>query len=153
MIGPTEKVITSQNKTHHRAIKPGRLSKPRFASEDNLRERFVAALVSHGKSEMHLTDIVAEMIEQDVERDEAIEWGIEAGVSEEYVRVVVSRLYSAAQGHVRAKGGGRKRNPTAIQRAEKLVKECRGDLKAAKRLALAIYRQIEKMLKASDSEA
>lgn len=114
---------------------------------EGLRKRFVTALTVSLKADVTLGDVVRDMIEQGIERDEAIDWGIEAGLPESSVRTKVSQIYSEVQGRVRAKGAGRKSSMEAVEYAAKLIKDCKGDLAKAKKLALAVYRQVEKAAK------
>ena len=111
---------------------------------DVLKERFQVALVGHCKAESSLSSIVAEMIGEDIDRDTAIEWGIEAGLSESYVQSTVSRLYIALTGERKKKvGGGRKQNKGASGFAERALKACDDDISKAKALLLAARRLIE----------
>jgi hypothetical protein len=123
-------------------------------SLDSLKERFISALTGHCKAEISLTVIVTEMIGADIERDEAIDWGIEAGLSESYVRSVVSRLYVELTGERKVrKGGGRKANKGAAGMAERAMKYCGDDTDKALALLLAARRMLEKWVKAGTVES
>jgi hypothetical protein len=88
-------------------------SEESFTDLDSLKSRFCKALTARAKADKPLFEVVGEMIAADVERDEAIEWGMETGLSESYVRTTVSRLYSDVDGGKNAKGQGRKSKPEA----------------------------------------
>lgn len=117
-------------------------------SDSTLRKRFIEALTANQKTLVSLVDVVREMIEEDIERDEAIEWGMDAGLSESYVRATVSRLYSDLVGCVRKTGGGRKGNKGAVGLAERALKEYDGSYTRAKAALLAARRHLEKLEKA-----
>ncbi len=122
-------------------------------AESDLRPRFVAALTAHCKTLIPLTEIVTELIAAGVERNEAIDWGIEAGLSEGYVRSTVSNLYRDLTGkRLKAVGGGRKRNESAAGFAEMALKATKDDIAAAKALLLAARRLIEQWEKAGTVE-
>jgi hypothetical protein len=119
----------------------------------DLRVRFVAALTDHCKALLPLTAIVTEMIGAEIEREEAIDWGIEAGLSESYVRSTVSSLYIQLTGsRKKAVGGGRKRNVSAPGFAEMAMTACKDDITAAKALLLAARRLLEAWEKAGTVE-
>lgn len=118
-----------------------------------LRVEFVSALTAHCKALIPLTDVVTRMIGADVERETAIEWGIEAGLSESYVRSTVSSLYIQITGmRVKRVGGGRKRNDSAAGFAELAMKACKDDVSEAKALLLAARRLLEAWEKAGTVE-
>lgn len=117
-----------------------------------LRKRFVSALTANQKTLGTLADVVREMIDSEVEREEAIDWGIEAGLSESYVRSTVSRLYSDLVGRERAKGAGRKGNKGAAEVAEYALRAVKGDFAKAKAVLLAARRHVEK-LEAAEAKA
>jgi hypothetical protein len=129
-------------------------SEDSFGDEEHtaLKARFIDALTAHCKATAPLSEVVAEMIGQDIERDEAIDWGIESGLSEGYVRSTVSSLYIALTGKRQVKaGGGRKANKGARACAIRALKECE-TVSDAKALLLAARRLIEKWEKAGSTE-
>jgi hypothetical protein len=98
-----------------------------------------------------LTEVVTELIANDIERETAIDWGIECGLSESYVQSTVSRLYIELTGERKKKvGGGRKANKGALSLALRVMKECDDDSEKAKALLLAARRLIEKWEKKGD---
>ena len=123
-------------------------------AEDTLRPRFIAALTAHCQSLVPLSAVVTDMIGAGIERDEAIDWGLEAGLSEGYVRSTVSNLYRDLTGRrVKAVGGGRKRNVSAAGFAEMALKASKDDVSAAKALLLAARRLIESWEKVGTVES
>jgi hypothetical protein len=115
---------------------------------DGIKERFQLALIGHCKAESSLSVVVAEMIGEDIDRDTAIEWGIEAGLSESYVQSTVSRLYIELTGERKKKvGGGRKPNKGAAGFAERAMKACDDDTDKALALLLAARRTLEGWIK------
>lgn len=120
-------------------------------TEETLKPRFQSALIGACKAEASLAAVMAEMVAADVTRDDAIDWGIETGLSESYVRSTVSRIYIELTGRrVVAKGAGRKVNKGAKALAERVLKETDGDFAKAKALLLAARRILERMEKAAD---
>ena len=121
-------------------------------AEVQLKARFIEALTAHCKATLPLSEVVAEMIAADIDRDEAVDWGIEAGLSEGYVRSTVSSLYIALTGKRQVKaGGGRKANKGARAMAIRALKECE-TVAEAKALLLAARRTVEKWEKAGTIE-
>ncbi len=111
---------------------------------DGIKVRFIAALTENCRTESSLAIVVAEMVGMEIDRDTAIEWGIEAGLSEGYVRSVVSKLYIELTGERKKRvGGGRKPNKGASGFAEKAMKACDDDVEKALALLLAARRMLE----------
>lgn len=119
---------------------------------DGIRERFIAALTVHCKAESTLSVIVAEMIQLGIDRDTAIEWGIDAGLSDGYVRSTVSRLFIALVGRVKRKGQGRKVSPNAVKLAKLVLRWKKGSFKQAKAILLAARRIVESLEREADKE-
>src|ERR1043166_1777475 len=112
-------------------------------SEERLKERFQNVLIAHCKATIPLTEAVAELIAADIDRDTAIDWGIETGLNEGYVRSTVSSLYIELTGERKKKaGGGRKANKGALALALRVMKESDDDVDKAKALLLAARRLI-----------
>lgn len=114
--------------------------------ELDLRTRFIEALRVHQAASESLSTVVREAIEHGFDRDDVIQWGIDADIrSESYIRSVVSVVYSDIVGHVRKAGGGRKANKGAQGYADRTLRECGGSYVKAKALLLAARRLVEKM--------
>ncbi len=133
----------------HTVVKPSFWENLYTDEDPTLKARFQFALVARIKSDVRLSEVIAEMIEAGIERDEAIDWAIEAGISESRARGVVSQMYSDVEGRARVEGGGRKAMPLAVAYAQKIVRECDGNLKKAEKIALAAWRQVQRMRRES----
>lgn len=118
-----------------------------------LKSVFQSALLAHNKASVSLTQAVQSLIEADIERSEAIEWGLETGLSESYVRATVSSYYSQLVGRERAKGAGRKRANGAQAVANCAMRES-GDngIKKAIALCRSAMRLLEKQAKEMTSK-
>lgn len=118
------------------------------AEHAELKQRFITKLTEYQRAQKSLVDVVREMIDAEVERDEAIEWAVEAGFSESYARATVSTLYSALIGRERKEGhGGRKGNDDAKAFGDKVLKQFNGNHAKAMTFLLAARRHVEKLAK------
>lgn len=110
---------------------------------DELKTEFQSALLVHAGAESALTEVVAKLIDADVDRDTVLEWGLEivakGQISEGHVRSTVSRLFSAIEPK-RAKGGGRKK-PADLDSLINYATERFGD--KAESMLLAAYRAMK----------
>ena len=117
--------------------------------ENDMRSRFVDALKLHQGTLSTLTDVTQEAIESGFDRDDCIEWGIAAGLSDGYVRSTVSRLFIDLVGRIRKAGAGPKRQKIAIRVAKLALKYHKGNYAKAKAVLLAARRALEAMEKQS----
>ena len=115
----------------------------------DLKVKFIKALKSHQAAENSLALVVAELIDAEIDRDEVIEWGLEAEFSEGYVRSTVSRLYKEITGQGKNKPGqGAKKRKGVDAVVAYLLRMTSGDKKEAMALALSARRELEKQVKA-----
>jgi len=121
-------------------------------SEESIRKAFVDALTANQRTVGALTDATIAAIEAGFDRDDCIAWGLEAGLSDGYVRSTVSRLFVELVGRVKRKGGGRKANKGAVALAKRVLSECKGDFAEAKKLLLAARRIVESLEREADKE-
>jgi|ERR1051325_2470699 hypothetical protein len=119
------------------------------AEEENIRKAFVDALTANQRTLVSLTEATQAAIEAGFDRDDCIQWGLDAGLSDGYVRSTVSRLFIELVGRVKKAGGGRKRGSDAIRIAKLTLKYTKGNYKKAKALLLAARRALEAMEKQS----
>jgi hypothetical protein len=127
------------------AVEPEETPEEYDEENDGLKTRFQTALIGHCKAEVSLSAVVVELIAADIDRETAIEWGVEAGLSESYVQSTVSRLFIELTGERKKRvGGGRKPNKGAAGFAERAMKACDDDVDKALALLLAARRLLEK---------
>lgn len=72
------------------------------------KQRFVEALKADTTAQIRLTEAITAALAEDYDTDDLVEWGVEAGFSESYVRATVSRVLIAKGQRRREKGAGRK---------------------------------------------
>lgn len=82
--------------------------------EDIIKSAFYAAARSEGTLSARINAAIAD----GVKRDTIVEWGLECGFSENWVRQKVCACFVKAGHRVRAVGGGNKRDPRAVILAE-----------------------------------
>lgn len=123
---------------------------------EELQREFVRALKSHSAATESLRVVVGKAVLAEVEPETLVEWGVDAGYSESYVRTAVSSILRAQGVHRHKKGQGRKVSKDAeslLAYARKQFGEkAQAMLRAACRLAEKEDKVSAKAEKADDKE-
>lgn len=128
-----------------KAVVPG-------VTEDNdpLKIEFQDALKAYAAHSLSLRQIVTRCLAQGVQHDELIEWALELpNWNEATIRSVLSFVLREHGIERNKKGQGRRTNAEAMADANKLVERFDDDFARAEKHALAVYRAVKKLAKAS----